>query len=228
MLMMSSWLKRPWPRVVWFAALVAGLFCVPAAWPKAAGQISRAGRVVGYIDGFSYDGGQFHVMGWACQQGNAASVEVHVYADHSAYEKPPGTFVTAGRADLDSEAAIGEACQDPRGGKHRFKIDLPNQALKTFQNRILYAHGIAVAGNVENSAIAQSGSKRFPEPRWPPAPPTPDLLDSARVAVFDTAKASRSTFLTRKPALSAMTRERSIWLLRIMSRAPVSGPRSRA
>ena len=25
-------LKRPWPRVVSFVALVAGLFCVAAAW----------------------------------------------------------------------------------------------------------------------------------------------------------------------------------------------------
>ena len=190
MLVMSCWLKRPWPRVVSFVAFAACLLCVAAAWPKASGQTSHAGRVVGFIDGFSYDGGQFHVVGWACQQGNPASVEVHVYADRSAYDKPPGTFVTAGRADLDSAAAVGKACQDPRGGKHRFKIDLSNQALKTYHNRILYAHGIAVARNVENSAIAQSGSKRFPEPRWPPAPPRPDLLDGARVAVFDTAKDS--------------------------------------
>jgi hypothetical protein len=115
MLVMSSWRKRPRPRVVSFVALVAGLLCAAAAWPKASGQTARAGRVVGYIDGFNYDGGQFHVLGWACQQGNPASVEVHLYADRSAYDRPPGTFVTAGRADLDSEAAVGKACQDPRG-----------------------------------------------------------------------------------------------------------------
>src|SRR4030095_8305775 len=121
MLVMSCWLKRPWPRAVSFVAFAACLLCVAAAWPKASGQTSHAGRVVGFIDGFSYDGGQFHVVGWACQQGNPASVEVHVYADRSAYDKPPGPFVTAGRADLDSAAAVGKACQDPRGGKHRFK-----------------------------------------------------------------------------------------------------------
>jgi len=64
MLVMSSWLKRPWPRVSLVALVVAALFCVAAAWPKASGQTSRAGRVVGAIDGFSYDGGQFHVVGW--------------------------------------------------------------------------------------------------------------------------------------------------------------------
>jgi hypothetical protein len=219
-----------WPRVVSFVALVAGLFCVAAAWPKASGQTSRAGRVVGSIDGFSYDGGQFHVVGWACQQGNPASIEVHVYADRSAYDKPPGTFVTAGRADLDSEAAVGKACQDPRSGKHRFKIDLPNQALKTYQNRILYAHGIAVARNVDNSAIAQSGSKRFPEPRWPPAPPTPDLLDGARVAVFDTAKDSCEQVDIPDAQARAFRDDKGtihlVWLPRITSRAPASGPRS--
>src|SRR5262249_3034485 len=51
-----------------------------------------------------------------------------------------------------------------------------------------YVHGIASVGNVENAAVAGSGTMRFPKPAWPPEPPTPDLLDGARVAVFDTAK----------------------------------------
>lgn len=49
-------------------------------------------------------------------------------------------------------------CHDANGGKHRFRIPLPNQLLRTFQNKKLCAHGIAVAGNVENVAIAGSGN----------------------------------------------------------------------
>jgi hypothetical protein len=171
-------------------ALVAGLFCVASARPETSGPNSRAGRVVGYIDGISNDGGQFHVSGWACQQGSSASIDVHVYADHSAYDRPPGKFVTAGRADQESEPAVGQACQDPKGGKHRFKIALSNQLLRSYHKRKLYAHGIAAVGNIENAAIAGSGAKLFPEPAWPAEPQAPNLLDGPRVAVFDTAKDS--------------------------------------
>jgi hypothetical protein len=171
-------------------ALVAGLSCAASLFPEALAQNARAGRVVGNIDGISYDGGQAYLSGWACQQGNPASIDVHIYADRSAYDKAPGTFVTAGKAELESEPAVSQACQDPKGGKHRFKIALSNQRLKSYRQRKLYAHGIAIAGNVENAAIGGSGSKRFPEPAWPPEPQAPNLLDGPRVAVFDTAKDS--------------------------------------
>jgi hypothetical protein len=180
--------KLKWSRLL--VAFVAGLFCVASARSETLGQNSRAGRVVGNIDGISNDGGQLHVSGWACQQGNPASIDVHIYADRSAYDRPPGKFVTAGRADLQSEPAVGQACQDPRGSKHRFNITLSNQLLRSYHKRKLYAHGIAAIGNVENAAIAGSGSKLFPEPAWPPEPQAPSLLDGPRVAVFDTAKDS--------------------------------------
>src|ERR1700730_5881890 len=100
-------LKEPWL----LAALAAALSCVAPAQSSA--QNSRAGRVVGNIDGIGYDGSQFQVSGWACRQGNADSIAVHIYADRSAYDKQPGTFVTEGKADLESEPAVGQACQDP-------------------------------------------------------------------------------------------------------------------
>jgi hypothetical protein len=49
MLMMSCWLKRPWPCVVPFVAVAACLLCVAATWPKASGQTSPTGRVVGLM-----------------------------------------------------------------------------------------------------------------------------------------------------------------------------------
>jgi hypothetical protein len=153
-------------------------------------QNSRAGRVVGYIDGIRLEGDGYYVFGWACQQDNSGSIGVHIYADHSAYATPAGTFVTSGQADLESEPAVNHQCRDTRGGKHRFKIALPNQLLRSYQNRKLYVHGIAIAGNVENSAIAKSGMVPFPKPAWPAEPPTPNLLDGPRTAVFDTVNES--------------------------------------
>jgi hypothetical protein len=172
------------------AALVAGLSLATLVCPAAVGQNSHVGPVTGVIDKIQFDKDQYYVSGWACQEGNRGSIEVHLYANHSAGDKPPGTFVTVGKADLDNEPAVDRECHDANGGKHRFKIALPNQLMRTFQKKKLYAHGIAIAGNVENAAIAGSGKFQFPSPKWPPDPPTPNFLDGPRVAAFDTSKES--------------------------------------
>lgn len=120
-------------------------------------------------------GDRYYVFGWACQRGSRASIDVHIYAGGAAGGKPPGTFLTGGKADLDNEPAVDRECQDANGGKHRFKIELSNQLLRTFQRKSLFAHGIAVVGNVENAAISQSGKFQLPSPKWPPDPPTPNF-----------------------------------------------------
>jgi hypothetical protein len=156
----------------------------------AAGQNAHPGPVTGVIDAVRFEGDQFYVFGWACQEGNRGSIDVHVYANHSSGDKPPGTFVTAGTANLNDEAAVDRECHDANGGKHRFKIALTNQLMRTFAGKKLYAHGIAITGNVENALIAGSGRFQFPKVAWPPDPPTPNFLDGPRVAVFDTRKDS--------------------------------------
>jgi hypothetical protein len=151
---------------------------------------AQAGPVVGVIDAVRYEGDQYYVFGWACQQGNRASIGVHIYAGGAAGGKPPGTFVTPGTANLPNEPAVDRECDDADGGKHRFKIALPNQLLRGFQDKKLWAHGIAAAGNVENAALAGSGRFQLPGPKWPPDPPTPAFPDGPPVAVFDTRKDS--------------------------------------
>lgn len=159
-----------------FAALFASVAAASAAPP---------GQVVGFIDAVQYGSdGQYHVSGWACQQGNRNSIDVHVYAGHPA--GAGGTLVVVGRADIGNEPAVDRECHDADGGKHRFHIALPNQLLRTFQKKNLYVHGIALAGNVENAAIFRSGQLQLPAPKWPPDPPTPAFLDGAPVAAFDT------------------------------------------
>jgi hypothetical protein len=165
---------------------IAGLSLSVSACFAAAAPQAHAGPVIGVIDSVRYEGDQYYVFGWACQQGNRASIAVHIYAGHPAGGSPPGTFVTPGKADLDNEPAVDRECHDANGGKHRFKIALPNQLLRTVQKKGLFAHGIAVAGNVENAAIEGSEKFQFPAPKWPPDPPTPNFLDGPPVAAFDT------------------------------------------
>src|SRR5580658_894470 len=181
------------PGLMWsslIAALVAGLSFAALACHAAENQNTRAGPVTGVIDGVAFEGDQYYVHGWACQEGNRDSIGVNIYAGHPAGGTPPGTYVMAGTANLDNEPAVDHECHDANGGKHRFKIALPNQLMRTFEGKKLFAHGIAVAGNVASAAIAGSGRFEFPKPRWPLDPPTPNLFDGTRVAAFDTQKDS--------------------------------------
>jgi hypothetical protein len=61
------------------AAFVASLSFATLAWHAAAGQNSRAGRVTRAIDSPRFEGDQYYVFGWACHDGNRASIDVHLY-----------------------------------------------------------------------------------------------------------------------------------------------------
>jgi hypothetical protein len=170
--------------------LVAGLSLVLFIGHAGAAQNARAGVVTGVIDAVAFEGDAYYVHGWACQEGNRGSIGVNIYANHAAGGTPPGTYVMAGTANLDNEPAVDRECRDANGGKHRFRILLPNQLLRTFQGKKLFIHGIALVGNVENALLAGSGNFAFPAPKWPPDPQTPNFLDGTRVAAFDTSKES--------------------------------------
>jgi hypothetical protein len=173
----------------WIAGFAAAMGYLSMAVGTPA-QRASAGPVIGVIDAVRLEHDQYYVVGWACQEGTRGSIDVHIYANHAAGDAPAGSFVTAGTANLANEPAVERACHDADGGKHRFRIPLSNQLLRTFQHKALYAHGIAIVGNVENAAIARSGTFRFPPPAWPPDPRTPDFLDGPRLAAFDTARDS--------------------------------------
>jgi hypothetical protein len=134
-------------------ALIAGLSLASSTSFDASAQSPRPGRITGKIDGVSEDGDHFFVSGWACQQGQTQSIAVHVYAeDPKAASKPK--FVLAERAELYSEAAVGQACQDRGGGRHRFVIRLP---YGYGPDSKLDIHGIRVVNGAANEAIAGSG-----------------------------------------------------------------------
>jgi hypothetical protein len=148
------------PLLTTFAA---GVFGLTLASTGAFGQKAGAGRIVGNIDRIVVDAGGAHVRGWACQQGRPESLTVHIYANEGSNAAPKGIFALAGKADLDEEAAVDAACRDETGRKHRFDISLPGAILLTLHSMPLFVHGIRVVGNVENAAIAGSGTMKFPD-----------------------------------------------------------------
>jgi hypothetical protein len=66
------------------AISIAGLSLSVSARFAATAPQSHAGPVIGVIDSVRYEGDQYYVFGWACQQGNRAPIEVHIYAGHPA------------------------------------------------------------------------------------------------------------------------------------------------
>jgi hypothetical protein len=178
-------------RMFWScAAFTAGVICFLSAAFSVRGQNAHAGPVTGVIDAVAFEGDQYYVHGWACQEGQRGSIGINIYADHPAGGTPAGTYVMAGTADLINEPAVDRECHDANGGKHRFRVALPNQLLRSFQGKKLFIHGIALAGNVDNALLAGAGRFAFPAPKWPKDPPTPNVLDGPAVAAFNTAKES--------------------------------------
>ena len=155
------------------STFAAGLLCLVLAPQGALGENPNAGRIVGHIDGIAVDAHGAHVHGWACQQGRPESIVVHIYANEDASGAPSGIFALAGKADLGEEPAVDTACKDEQGRKHRFDIPLPGSILVKLHRMPLFVHGIRVAGNVTNAAIAGSGTVKFPD-----APPVRDAPTS--------------------------------------------------
>jgi len=145
------------------APFAACVLCLSLASTLALAQNPGVGRVVGHIDGIAADASGAHIRGWACQQGRAESIIVHIYAGGSAYGATKGVLALAGKADLEEEPAIDAACRDTQGRKHRFDIPLAGAILLKLHGMTLFVHGIRVVNGVENAAIAGSGTVRFPD-----------------------------------------------------------------
>ena len=131
--------------------------------------IPTPGAIIGHLDSLSFDAQGYFLTGWTCQVGVADSIGLHVYAGKSAYEK--GTYTKiAGPANLTSETAINTKCKTPATSKHRFKVYLPASAIQTYQGQPIYVHGLRKIDGVQNSAITNSGTFKFPTPATTPLP----------------------------------------------------------
>ena len=98
------------------AVFIAVLLCISLlpseTSAQSPGATSRVGRVIGNIDGISQDGEQLFVSGWACQQGQKASILVHVFSDDSASHPSNQVFLLYGKTNLNNEHTVIDACQD--------------------------------------------------------------------------------------------------------------------
>lgn len=137
----------------WLAAgLIAGLLCLSPAVLEAAPP--NVGHIIGNLDGVSQDGDHFFISGWACQQGQKKSIAVHVYGDDLKDPSKKDLLIVQ-FANLYSEPAIGDTCQD-HAGRHRFVILLP---YGYGPDSKLDVHGIRVVDGVSNDSITGSGKK---------------------------------------------------------------------
>jgi hypothetical protein len=114
---------------------------------------AAVGRVIGNIDGISQDGDHFFISGWTCQQGQAKSLAVHVYAEDPK-NRAKRALIVVQFANLYSEPGIAQACRDPGNGKHRFVIMLPHGY---GPQSTLYVNGIRIVDGVANESITGSG-----------------------------------------------------------------------
>jgi hypothetical protein len=103
---------------------------------------ARAQNVIAHVDTVGYEGEQPFALGWACQPGNRNSVEVRIYAD-----APKGQFAVAGRADVESDSGVANACHD-RDGKHRFKLPLPRSMFSKGHERNVFPEAVPGPGTL--------------------------------------------------------------------------------
>jgi hypothetical protein len=110
----------------WLLSAVGGvLTAAPMSWAQNSHPPAHVGRIVGNLDGISQDGDHYLLSGWACQQGQTKSIAVQLFVEQPASNAGKLAPFLAETANLYSEPAVNQACQDRQDGKHRFLIVLP-------------------------------------------------------------------------------------------------------
>src|SRR5215469_4383045 len=82
----------------WLRALLAPTIAALATLAPNAGHAAppHAGPVTGVIDAVRYEGDQYYVFGWACQQGNRGAIAVNISSGRLGAGAPPETFMLSG------------------------------------------------------------------------------------------------------------------------------------
>lgn len=139
--------------------LVAALFLF--AVPSRAEDVPP---VVGTFEGINFNDGKYYAMGWALQEGHDEPLAIHLYADASAYDNPPGTHILSGTTDRRSRAELNEKHGCSPQSMHNFKIYLPDDILKKYGGHPLYIHGLRAVEGTTNTALTRSGKLLIPCP----------------------------------------------------------------
>jgi len=128
--------------------------------------LSRSGTVRmptihmnGYVDTRPQTGTtQASLKGWACETGQTASLNVHVYAGGEAGKG--GQLVASTVANLNSEQAVKDACH-VSSGKYRFNIARTVAQTNQIRGKKLYFYGISKTGK-SNMLLNGSGQILVP------------------------------------------------------------------
>jgi|GEM_PF-944917 len=124
-------------------------------------SLSAFAGIIGHIDSVTEQdiSGAVLVSGWACDQGQAQSISVHLYAGGAA-GAPGASFVAAAQANLPSEAAVSQNCRTS-GVPHRFVVNVGRSSALKFSKKSVFIHGISVSKQA-NLKIANSGTFKIP------------------------------------------------------------------
>lgn len=114
----------------------------------------RSSGVIGIIDGISNSA----ILGWACQEGNPQSIDIHVYVGGPAGQ---GTILKGFTANLSSERAVARAC-GTFGRNYRFEVPITAEEAMKHAEESIYIHGISSRGN-RNNLLVRSGEFKIPQ-----------------------------------------------------------------
>ncbi len=108
-------------------------------------------EVMGHIDSVSRQNNFATAKGWACVQGLAQSITIHIYVG-GPYGQ--GQFIGSARANISSEAGVSNVCKTSRVA-HRFEVK--GQDNGSFKGKALYIYGINPVNGKPNKLIGGSG-----------------------------------------------------------------------
>lgn len=116
-------------------------------------------QIMGHVDSVSTQNGQTFIHGWACEKGRRDQIDVHIYFGGAAGSG--GVYGGSSKANLPSEDAVSQVCEDATKIPRRFKFQVPGNIVTTHGGKTIFTHGISVSGN-SNVTISNSGNLKLP------------------------------------------------------------------
>jgi hypothetical protein len=112
--------------------------------------------VKGWIDRFTAtpQTGGGNLIGWACNNGIAKSIRVHVYVGGQA---GVGRFLKEGIANVDLDSSVSTVC-GTTGVPHRFSIPISQSELQTYTGQKFFVHGITTVPGYVNNLLGNGGA----------------------------------------------------------------------
>src|SRR3954468_1025716 len=114
---------------------------------------------VGWIDGGYWGGGQYNVVGWACDRYSSRSVMVRLIDPAS------GSTLVSTLANAPSEPAVGSACGAPGATNLRFSLPLAGWREEAVVGRTIQVRVVSNFYPYSVRSLANSGTMVYPDNR---------------------------------------------------------------